>query len=106
MPTYDYLCAACGSFTALRPMADYAEPQDCPGCGQSSRRAMLTVPGISSMSSGQRTAHATNERSAHAPRLSSAGAHRPGCHCCSPNKAKASTAAKSFPAQRPWMISH
>lgn len=106
MPTYDYLCTECGPFTALRPMADYADPQDCPGCGSSARRAMLTVPSIAAMSPSKRTAHATNERSANAPRLSSAGAHRPGCHCCSPAKAKAPQAAKSFPSQRPWMISH
>ncbi len=104
MPSYDYLCAACGPFTAVRPMVAYAEPQDCPECGQSCGRAMLTGPGISSMSPGQRTAHATNERSAHAPRLSSAGPHRAGCQCCSAKKAPA--AAKSFPSQRPWMISH
>ena len=106
MPTYDYLCTECGSFSALRPMADYAAPQDCPGCGQSSRRAMLTVPNIAAMPAGRRNAFATNERSANAPRLSSAGSHRAGCSCCSPAKAEAPQAAKSFPAQRPWMISH
>lgn len=106
MPTYDYLCEDCGSFTALRPMLEYAEPANCPGCGQSARRAMLTVPSIAMMSTGQRKAHATNERSANAPRLSSAGAHRSGCKCCSPARAKAPAMAKSFPAARPWMISH
>ncbi len=104
MPSYDYLCATCGSFTALRPMADYAAPQDCPGCGRSAGRAMLSVPNIAAMPAGKRHAHATNERSANAPRLS----HRPGCSCCSPAKPKTTgpAAAKSFPSQRPWMISH
>ena len=105
MPAYDYACAGCGPFTAVRPMAEYALPKDCPGCGQPTPRALLRVPSLAMMSAGQRTAHATNERSAHAPRLSSPGQHRPGCSCCSPAKAKPA-AAKSFPSQRPWMISH
>ena len=107
MPAYDYSCDACGPFTTVRPMLEYALPMDCPGCGQSSPRALLQVPALAVMGAGQRRAHATNERSAHAPRLASSGAHRAGCSCCSP-KAKTTKpeAAKSFPAARPWMISH
>jgi putative FmdB family regulatory protein len=107
MPVYDYACGTCGVFTALRPMADYALPLDCPDCGQSAPRALLQVPGISVMASGQRRAHAANERSAHAPRLASAGAHGAGCGCCKPaGKPAGPAAAKSFPSQRPWMICH
>ncbi len=108
MPAYDYGCESCGPFTLLRPMAEYAMPQACPACGQAAPRALLTVPNIAAMSATRRTAHAVNERSAHAPRLASAsGAHRAGCQCCSPGKRTATpAAAKSFPAQRPWMISH
>jgi putative FmdB family regulatory protein len=111
MPAYDYGCEACGPFTLMRPMAEYALPQDCPECGQSSSRALLTVPNIAAMGTARRAAHATNERSAHAPRLASAsGRHRTGCSCCSPGAKRTATAesaaAKSFPNQRPWMISH
>ena len=107
MPAYDYLCGECGPFTSVRPMAEYALPQDCPACGQGAPRALLQVPGIALMAAGQRRAHATNERSAHAPRLASGGAHRAGCKCCSPAaKPAGPAAAKSFPSQRPWMISH
>jgi putative FmdB family regulatory protein len=107
MPVYDYACETCGVFTAMRPMADYALPLDCPDCGRAAPRALLQVPGIAVMASGQRRAHAANERSAHAPRLSSAGGHGAGCACCKPAaKAAGPAAAKSFPSQRPWMISH
>jgi hypothetical protein len=55
------------------------------------------------MEAGLKAAHATNERSRHAPRRS----HGPGCGCCAPKKAAAApAAAKGFPAARPWMISH
>ncbi|WP_264046995.1 FmdB family zinc ribbon protein [Methylobacterium flocculans] len=108
MPVYDYACEACGPFTVLRPMAQFRDPHDCPDCGSSCGRAFLTAPNLASMDAGRRKAHATNERSQHAPRKSSA--HGPGCGCCgtkSGMKANANpTAAKSFPNARPWMISH
>ena len=106
MPVYDYMCEDCGPFTALRPMAEYREPCDCPDCGLSVERAMLTAPRLALMSSGSRRAREVNERSAHAPRRSSA--HGAGCACCSGAKATTATAgaAKSFPSARPWMISH
>lgn len=105
MPVYDYACEACGPFTVMRPMAEFREPHACPDCGGESQRAFLTAPRIAGMDAGLRTAHATNERSRHAPRRS--GSHGAGCGCCSPKKASAApAAAKSFPKARPWMISH
>ncbi|MCJ2108838.1 zinc ribbon domain-containing protein [Methylobacterium sp. E-041] len=105
MPVYDYACEACGPFTVLRPMAQFRDPHDCPDCGAACGRAFLTAPNLASMDAGRRKAFATNERSAHAPRKSSA--HGAGCGCCSGTKAKSNpTAAKSFPNARPWMISH
>jgi putative FmdB family regulatory protein len=108
MPVYDYGCQACGPFSLTRPMIEYAMPQQCPDCGAAAPRVMLTVPSIAGMSPSRRAAHAVNERSANEPRLTSAsGAHRPGCQCCAPTRrAAAPAAAKSFPSQRPWMISH
>lgn len=104
MPVYDYACQTCGPFTVLRPMAQFRDPHDCPDCGGPCERAFLTAPRLSGMDAATKTAHATNERSRHAPRRS----HGAGCGCCAP-KAKAAAApatAKSFPAARPWMISH
>ena len=105
MPVYDYACQACGPFTVMRPMAQFQDPHDCPDCGSECGRAFLTAPNLASMDAGRRRAHATNERSAHAPRTSSG--HGAGCGCCSGAKATTNpTAAKGFPKARPWMISH
>lgn len=118
MPTYDYLCPDCGPFQDRASMAEFDRPAPCPDCGAESRRAMLTAPLLARMDGGRRRAHATNERSADSPRRSS---HGPGCSCCSGagrtkgnggGKAKGggtlyrSDGSKSFPAKRPWMISH
>ena len=103
MPVYDYACSDCGPFTVLRPMAQFRDPHDCPDCGAECGRAFLTAPNLASMDAGKRKAHATNERSAHAPRRSSG--HGAGCGCCKP-VSTAPAAAKSFPNARPWMISH
>ena len=109
MPFYDYSCRDCGSFTRLRPMAAAAEPSECPDCGAEARRVILTAPGIANMDAGRRGAHATNERSANAPKLASKG-HGAGCGCCGPKPKglipAAANAAKGFPGKRPWMISH
>jgi putative FmdB family regulatory protein len=105
MPEYDYLCAACGPFSETRPMAAYAEPQSCPGCGEAAPRALLTTPALAMMNQGQRKAYATNERSRNEPTVSSK--HPSGCCCCKSQRIGATTAAmKGSPSRRPWMISH
>jgi len=113
MPLYDYLCADCGPFEALAPMDRYAAPCDCPACGVAAPRALLSAPRLAVMDGARRQAFETNERSRHAPQLSSAAArthgHGPGCACCSSSKQRASKTtggAKVFPSKRPWMISH
>jgi hypothetical protein len=101
MPVYDYLCNACGPFTDMRPH-----------CAGESPRAILTAPNFFCMPSDRRKAHATNERSANAPRTVAEykASHGPGCGCCSgkPSRLVKQTrsGAKSFPTARPWMISH
>lgn len=114
MPVYEYLCKNCGPFTNLRPMAECDEPDDCPDCGRRSERAILTAPYFSCMPASQKKAHATNERSAHAPKTLDefkASRHGAGCSCCSGKGksrlvTKTRSGAKSFPTARPWMISH
>ncbi|AHJ65718.1 FmdB family zinc ribbon protein [Granulibacter bethesdensis] len=111
MPVYDYHCESCGVFTVMRPMSEFEQPACCPDCGTSAPRVLLTAPSFAAMDSARRTAFATNERSVHAPRRSR-GSHPSGCSCCSTTKGKSKLmadsppAAKSFSAQRPWMISH
>jgi putative FmdB family regulatory protein len=113
MPVYDYLCNRCGPFTDMRPMAECDLPHKCPQCRKKAPRAFLTAPYFATMSGEKRLAHATNERSASAPKAFSS--HGGGCNCCSgasmryKKNSRGSTAengAKSFPSKRPWMISH
>ncbi len=112
MPVYDYLCERCGPFTEMRPMAECDAPNDCPRCGSAAPRAFLTAPYFSAMSAERRLAHATNERSAHAPATLSQmkKTHGPGCGCCGGKSMRRNkrgkNGAKSFPSSRPWMISH
>lgn len=116
MPIYDYLCERCGPFTDMRPMVECEQPSECPRCGRKARRAFLTAPYFATLTAETRLAHATNERSAHAPSTLSdmKKAHGAGCHCCTQKsmgygkRGKNSTKnrTKTFPGSRPWMISH
>jgi putative FmdB family regulatory protein len=112
MPIYDYLCEDCGPFSEMRPMAESDRSCECPHCGLDSRRAWLTAPRIAGMSTELRLAHATNERSAHAPSTLSGmkKSHGAGCACCSGKSSRLTrrgkSGSKSFPTARPWMISH
>jgi len=111
MPLYEYACGDCGGFTASNPMSQYREPQPCPACGLLADRALLSAPALATMSAAKRSAHATNERSAHMPRTSAepGARHGAGCSCCSTGKSNVVTApdgSKAFPTKRPWMISH
>ncbi len=110
MPLYDYLCETCGPFEAMTPMSRFAEPHACPDCAAESPRVMLTAPSFSTLATATRRAHETNERSADSPKRTST--HGPGCGCCGGGRKKNSgtlyrpDGSKTFPAKRPWMISH
>jgi len=113
MPTYDYQCAGCGGFDALRSVSRRDEPAHCPDCGAVSPRVMSAAPRLSLMADGTRRAIAVNERAAHEPRRSGDYArlkHPSGCGCCSGARRGATvtapSGAKAFPSRRPWMISH
>ena len=107
MPLYDYLCTDCGPFTELMPMAAYDAPHECPSCGETAPRAILTIPNFNGMESNKRNAHAVNEKNAHAPQTSArSGKHPPGCGCCKTTAKGKPGALKSFSGTRPWMISH
>lgn len=56
MPIYEYLCSECGAFTAMRPMAECDLPSDCPTCGASASRVILTAPHCSMMPAATRLA--------------------------------------------------
>ena len=86
-------------------MAEYDKPQPCPGCGALAPRAIFSVPAMATMDGAARTAHATNERSANAPRRS----HASGCGCCRPGRLSAESVSApkaSAVGGRPWMVGH
>ena len=113
MPTYDYACAGCGGFDAIRPVAQRDAPAACPGCGAAAARVFVAAPRLALLESGARSAIATNERARHEPRSSRDYArlkHPAGCGCCSTATRGATLRGangnKAFPSKRPWMISH
>ena len=113
MPTYDYECATCGGFDAIRALAARNEPAACPDCGGASSRVLASAPRLALLTTEARTAMATNERARHEPRSSrelSRLKHPSGCACCSSGKRGATLTGangnKAFPNKRPWMISH
>jgi putative FmdB family regulatory protein len=113
MPTYDYDCAACGGFDALRPLSARNEPIACPACGAHAPRVFASAPRLALLEGSTRSALDTNERAQHEPRSSRDYArlrHPAGCGCCAPGKRSATVTGangnKAFPSKRPWMISH
>ncbi|MHA6576429.1 FmdB family zinc ribbon protein [Pseudomonas yamanorum] len=115
MPTYEYACESCGTFTMLRPMAQRHEPSQCPYCDSPGGPLQLSAPALTSLSANQRKAIAGNERSAHAPQTvgeyQEARKHPAGCSCCGSSKPVVPSKAnplglKTKTGPRPWMISH
>ena len=108
MPVYDYLCSDCGPFTEMRPMSECDAPLRCPSCSRLAPRAFLTAPNLATMSGERRLAHATNERSAHAPQNLAGfkAKHGAGCSCCSGGLSKRKVArgkrrSQELPRQPP-----
>ncbi|GAB3670313.1 FmdB family zinc ribbon protein [Salinisphaera aquimarina] len=111
MPIYEFVCRDCGTFSAMRRMADSRAPSDCPQCGATSRRVIASAPRLSRVSRSTRVAHETNERSSHAPHTTQTygGGHPAGCGCASHGKSRQSgppPAVQTQTGPRPWMISH
>ncbi|MCL2428021.1 MAG: zinc ribbon domain-containing protein [Alphaproteobacteria bacterium] len=73
MPLYEYLCERCGGFAETRPLAEFADPRPCPGCGEPAGRA-LTLPSLGAGTSEPATLSAGA--------ASGAARHFGGCSCC------------------------
>jgi len=76
MPTYEYACATCGSFTAVRPLAEFRDPQPCPQCAAPAPRVTLTVPAFKGMLTGRGGGASELGRSLQGC------THPGGCGCC------------------------
>jgi putative FmdB family regulatory protein len=113
MPIYDYACASCGGFDALRLFAQRDEPAACPDCGGPAPRVFTAMPRLACLTGDTRRAMEINEKARHVPQTSGNYQrlrHPAGCGCCQPGKRSATvtspSGAKAFPSKRPWMISH
>ena len=113
MPLYDYTCSACGDFRLLRPMARRNALARCPDCKETGSRLIL-APALALMSPQRRKAFATNERSRHEPRVSSAHTCGSGCGCGPSSSIKPKRMRKTGlgalhdgkATSRPWMLGH
>lgn len=122
MPLYDYKCREHGLFHELATMAESGDPKACPHCGTLSARVIVVPPVLRELAASMREALDRNERSRHQPVLSTPEyrkemlarhehRHGKGCGCADKplNKPQVFFTAdgnKTFPAARPWMISH
>jgi putative FmdB family regulatory protein len=52
MPVYDYECADCGKFEAVRRIAERDEAAACPRCGMTAERVRVGAPALLGGSSG------------------------------------------------------
>lgn len=48
MPVYDYLCADCGVFDAVRRIAERDDALCCPRCGAGAQRVTVAAPALAS----------------------------------------------------------
>jgi putative FmdB family regulatory protein len=81
MPTYEYACASCGPFDALRPIAERDRAADCPGCSQPAPRVLGGGPNLAGLAAATRRTMAAGERAAgdgSYPRMR----HPAACRCC------------------------
>lgn len=114
MPVYPFQCTECDEeFALLRTISERSDPACCPECSAPARR-LVSTPNLSIMSPVHRHAAVTNERSAHAPRMTGQG-HACSSSCgCGPGKSKArkretglgTVQMQSKKNARPWMLGH
>lgn len=105
MPVYRYTCLKCGTFEAVAPLSQFADPSDCPTCGALSERS-LAIPQLSTVSPSARRAHTVNERSADSPRRAKANGLTPSGPKIGSKARTHRDGSRSLPASRPWMLSH
>ncbi|SAK63138.1 FmdB family regulatory protein [Caballeronia temeraria] len=73
MPVYDYECADCGAFEAVRRIAERDDPAVCPQCGATAGRVTIGAPTVGGANS---SAGGGDEAGSYGM------SHRGGCLCC------------------------
>lgn len=106
MPIYQYTCANCGLFEEAAPISRFAEPCDCPTCGASSPRNLLSVPQLSKLTPIARQAHNVNERASDAPKRAKANGMKPSGPRIGSRAHTGKDGSKMIQGSRPWMLSH
>jgi putative FmdB family regulatory protein len=81
MPTYDYACADCGAFEAIRPMAERDRVASCPRCGVAAVRVFAGGRHLNVVDGSTRRLIAAQERAA-ADGSYRRMRHAAGCGCC------------------------
>jgi putative FmdB family regulatory protein len=91
MPVYNYECPRCGDFEAIRPVALFDQPADCPDCGTAAPR-LLSAPisrfAAEDVSAGPRRA-----------------GHGGACGCCGPRAGRTRKAAAPEAPAMPSFLS-
>jgi len=111
MPSYEYECETCGTFTELRPIAERDIPAACVLCDEPAPR-VISAPNLALMNPLSRMAATRNERSRHEPRVGLKTSCCSGGNCAHEKAAKPTRDGK--PAlrastkknRRPWMLGH
>lgn len=104
MPMYEYYCANCqDEFALLQPMSRSGEPAPCPQCEHGAAR-IISAPRLNTLRAEIRSAHQTNERSAHQPKMSQG--HRCGAGCTHNSPDAKPQLKQASTAKRPWMLGH
>lgn len=112
MPSYDYECVTCGTFTEFRSIADRDTPASCVLCDSPAAR-VISAPNLALMNPLSRMAATRNERSQHEPRVGMKTSCCSGGRCVH-KKSKEPLTRDGRPApraskkknRRPWMLGH
>jgi putative FmdB family regulatory protein len=76
MPVYDYECADCGRFEAVRRIAERDEATACPHCGTTAERVRVGAPALLGGASGGGSSSGASEGEG------GYGMRHRGCTCC------------------------
>jgi putative FmdB family regulatory protein len=97
MPSYEFLCKACGPFDLLRSFSEASQPAVCPVCRSETRR-IYTPPGLVRTFAPLTHARDRSHKSAFGPEVVT--------RRCSVEAARPAAASLQRDHGRPWQLSH